>query len=70
VLSKLESLILADPYMEDGKIIKGRKGSDLVTGLPGSEFIITNSKTIELLKQLYTRTKREEKLKRILKNNE
>ena len=56
--------------MEDGKIIKGRKGSDLVTGLPGSEFIITNSKTIELLKQLYTRTKREEKLKRILKNNE
>jgi len=52
-----------DDYLEDGKIMKGRKGSELKTpNNPGYSFIIGNSKTInQIFKQL-----RKEKFKRLL----
>lgn len=58
-------MIYEDNFMEDDKIIKGRKGSDDNNNI-AHHFLVTNYKTITKIKLLYQKQKREEKLKRIL----
>ena len=55
--------IYLDEYMEDGKIIKGRK-----QGCDNHDYIIVNGKTADLIYSTYKISLRKDKLKRILKN--
>lgn len=61
-------LVFEDSYMKDDRILKGRKGS--FSDSAGTEYIIASPKTIQILRQVYEKQKRQEKLERILKNNE
>lgn len=59
--------VYEDPYMEDGKVLKGRKGTykDKQT-----TFLIANPKTISLLYISYKKRLRKEKLIRILNDTQ
>lgn len=51
--------VYSDPYMEDNKILKGRKQGSSTT------FIIANPKTANILYRSYMRKTRKEKLEKI-----
>jgi hypothetical protein len=56
-----------DPYMEDYKLLKGKKGIINPMDDTNRDFIICNQKTADLIMETYQRQQRENKIERILK---